>query len=202
MTRRPPARPARLTASILAVAGILALAPAAGAASRTVTITDAPAFTPSAASVVRGDRVTWQSSSSLSHDVTADLPGYFGTGAGAIAPGQSYAFTFTQAGRFGYACSMHEGMRGAVIVPVSVQRLPVTGRLRITVGTVTPPAPWRNQVQVRRPRSSTWSTIATTVDIYVDFSPTRKGVYRFRSGVTDGAGHRSAWSPVATWTQY
>jgi hypothetical protein len=164
-------------------------------------MTDALTFAPARVTVGRGAEVAWDNASSVAHDVTADLSGYFGNGTpGGVGPGQTYRATFPQAGRFGYSCSLHDGMRGTVVVPVSVSRLPVTGRFRVTVASATPIAPWRNEVQVRKPGATAWKTIATTIDIYVDYGPTKRGTYRFRSAVTDGAGRRSAWSPVVSAT--
>ena len=80
---------------------------------RTV-ITSSMAFGPNAISVPVGASVTWSNKDSLTHTATAS-DGRFDSGA--IRPGGSFSFTFTEAGTFQYICSLHpDQMRARVTV--------------------------------------------------------------------------------------
>jgi hypothetical protein len=58
---------------------------------------------------------------------------------------------------------------------------------------------WRNRVQVRKPGSSSWQTIATTTASAVTYDPGRHGTYRFRSAVVNkSTGALSSFSPVVS----
>lgn len=70
------------------------------------------------------NRVIWKNNDSTYHSVTADsdyvdkISGKFDSTAtiGLIPPGQTYNFTFTQAGTFSYHCIPHPWMTGTVTV--------------------------------------------------------------------------------------
>jgi plastocyanin len=156
-------------------------------------------FDPSTRTIARGDRIVWDNVSGFEHDVTSRLAGYFRSN-GQLGPGQDYARTFPAAGTFGYFCKFHElsGMTGRIVVPI---RVSLSGGLfTIRVATASSSGTkWRNQVQVRRPGSSTWHTIATTTGTTVTFDPGPHGTYRFRSAVRNkDTGARSAYSPVVS----
>lgn len=82
----------------------------------------AMAFDPAATSVPAGTTVRWMNDSTVAHTVTS------GTGSGAadagqmfdqpIGAGQSFEFTFQNAGTYPYFCRPHEamGMRGTITV--------------------------------------------------------------------------------------
>ena len=71
-------------------------------------------FNPGTIVVVIGvnNTVTWTNNDGVTHTVTSD-DGTFGA---KLPPGQSYTFTFSAAGTFGYHCSIHTYMTGSVIV--------------------------------------------------------------------------------------
>jgi len=78
------------------------------------------AFVPQAITIKAGDTVTWTNEDSVPHDVASnphpthtDLPGLR---SGELQKGQSYNFTFTQAGTWGYHCHLHPSMAGTVVV--------------------------------------------------------------------------------------
>ncbi len=84
-------------------------------------------FQPPEVRVSVGGTVVWTNEDSMVHDVTAD-DGSFdsspaceaATGTGCLAPGDTFAHTFPQAGRFTYHCQLHgspgQGMTGVVTV--------------------------------------------------------------------------------------
>jgi plastocyanin len=78
----------------------------------TVTMKDI-AFSPASVTVNVGDTVTWRNADEVTHNVTAN-DGSFATGS--INRGASGSHTFAKAGSFGYQCTIHPGMNGAVKV--------------------------------------------------------------------------------------
>lgn len=113
-----------LVVAIAAIAGIVALAlhgrkgtpsPAADASLTTDKISiQSFAFLPGITRVKVGATVTWTNLDSIGHTVTVDS----GTGpsSGTLQRGQSYSYTFTQAGSYAYHCSIHPEMRGTIVV--------------------------------------------------------------------------------------
>lgn len=75
------------------------------------------AFSPTSLTVTPGTTVTWTNNDQTAHTVTVNS----GTGpnSGQIMPGQSYSFTFQQAGTYPYHCSIHPQMKATVIVAAS-----------------------------------------------------------------------------------
>ena len=87
-------------------------------------------------------------------------------------------------------------MTGTVVVPVSVSLAGSLFTIRVASASSSG-TKWRNRVQVRRPGSSTWQTIATTAGSSVTFHPGAHGTYRFRSAVRDkDTGASSGYSPA------
>jgi plastocyanin len=88
-------------------------APAAGG----VNITD-DAFSPTTITVAKGTSVTWTTTGSDGHTVTAN-DGSFdssnGTGA-TLAAGRVFTQTFATAGTFAYHCKIHSSMPGTITV--------------------------------------------------------------------------------------
>ena len=194
--------------AVLAVAALVALLPSVAGAGTTVVKMNANAFAPSSVTVARGGTVRWSNKhplAFLAHDVQSTAPaGYLSSGGPESVPvGTTWSFTFRSAGRYGYLCSVHAGMTGSVVVPIAVTRLAGPVRFRVTLATKTAAAPWKHQVQVRRPGSSTWVTIATTSGPSVTWRPARHGTHAFRARLVKGtpAGAHSGWTPPvgATW---
>jgi len=73
------------------------------------------AFNPSSIVVVVGvnNTVMWTNNGTVDHTVTAD-DGSFSSGN--IAPGTSFTHIFTAAGNYSYHCSIHNYMKGTIIV--------------------------------------------------------------------------------------
>ncbi len=79
-----------------------------------VTIADF-AFTPSNLEVSVGDTVTWTNTDGVPHTATQD-PSGSGFQSGTIANGESFSFTFEEAGEFTYFCEFHPNMTGTIVV--------------------------------------------------------------------------------------
>ncbi|MGI0059148.1 MAG: cupredoxin domain-containing protein, partial [Nitrosotalea sp.] len=76
-------------------------------------------FYPNPLTISRGDTVTWTNKDSLRHTVVSGIP--TGEVAGTIfdskiiEPGQTFKFTFTNAGTYDYFCILHPWLQGQVI---------------------------------------------------------------------------------------
>lgn len=71
------------------------------------------AFSPNTITVKVGTTVTWINQDSTVHNVISDTGAF---GSKNLNPGESYNFTFTQAGTYPYTCTIHPSMKGTVIV--------------------------------------------------------------------------------------
>jgi len=60
-----------------------------------------------------GDSVTWTNQGSAKHDVRSNDGSFYSI---PLETGESYTFTFNQAGTFKYKCGLHPGVEGAIIV--------------------------------------------------------------------------------------
>ena len=189
----------RTASRLVLVATLAALTPmSAAAATRTVEAGTGGArvFSPRTVVIARGDRIRWDSVSG-SHDVTSRLAGYFQAN-GVLADTDRYTRTFGAAGRFGYFCAFHPGMTGTIVVSIGASLSGGLFTIRVASASSAGTS-WRNRIQVRRPDSSTWRTIATTTRASVTYDPGRRGTYRFRSAVVKaGTGERSGFSPVVS----
>ena len=112
---RRPTRIIAASASVLLVAagGLLLTGGVSGA--ETVPVdTKGYAYAPGDVTVAAGDTVTWTNSDSAPHTVTS-------TGSGPLdspnmQKGDTWSFTFTQAGSYPYYCKVHPDMKGTVTV--------------------------------------------------------------------------------------
>jgi plastocyanin len=119
LARRPVVHPLGSMATVGALAAVLVLiawllsAPPVRAAEVAVDISDF-AFQPGTVTIQVGDTVTWTNNDSVAHTATStDDPALFD---GGMAPGESFSFTFTEAGSFAYFCEIHPEMEGTVVV--------------------------------------------------------------------------------------
>ncbi|TVT11371.1 copper-binding protein [Amycolatopsis bartoniae] len=73
------------------------------------------AYSPAALSIAVGDTVTWTNEDTAPHTVTvSDGPVKFASPN--LAQGQTYTYTFTQAGTYSYYCAVHPDMKATVTV--------------------------------------------------------------------------------------
>jgi len=70
-------------------------------------------FTPSNLRITKGTKVIWKNDDAAPHLIASD--GKFPESA-TLEQGQSYSFTFTDAGTFPYHCSIHPSMQGTIEV--------------------------------------------------------------------------------------
>jgi plastocyanin len=80
------------------------------AAPRTVDIKNF-AFAPSALTVPKGTKITWTNNDSAPHKIDSDS-----FNSATLSQGQSFSYTFNQAGTFSYFCSLHPSMKGSITV--------------------------------------------------------------------------------------
>jgi len=171
----------------------LALAPApAEATSASVSVQDF-SFTPATVTVGLGETVTWTFHSM--HTSTSNQ-GFWDSG---MRSSGSYVVGFTDAGTFGYHCSMHPFMTGRVRVPLQASGAAASGwRLRWSARTSTP-ADRRFDVQVKRAGSTTWTWFRRAAAKRAGFfDPARKGRYVVRARTRHVGVGTSRWSPLLT----
>lgn len=82
----------------------------ASAAPNTVTMGNRK-FIPSEITISKGETVTWINTDSIAHNVVGNK-----FNSGTLGRGQSFSYTFNEAGTFDYVCTFHPGMTGKVIV--------------------------------------------------------------------------------------
>ena len=70
-------------------------------------------FTPATLSVSVGTTVTWTNNDSVTHTVTADQGAFDSNN---LSPGNTFSFTFSQAGTYPYHCKIHPSMMGTIQV--------------------------------------------------------------------------------------
>lgn len=72
------------------------------------------AFSPATLDIKTGTKVTWTNRDSTSHTVTSDSGGLLNSAM--LAPGQTFSYTFNDAGSIRYHCTPHPNMKGVVNV--------------------------------------------------------------------------------------
>lgn len=81
----------------------------------TVNIQDS-AYTPANIKVKKGTTVTWTNQDSIRHDIVPDEENDNFKASELLGQGESYSFTFNEAGTYTYHCSPHPFMKGSVEV--------------------------------------------------------------------------------------
>jgi plastocyanin len=72
------------------------------------------AFNPSSLTVKVGTKVTFVNEDSVTH--TATSSGNAPIDSGDLTKGQSYTVTFTKPGTYSYICTIHQYMKGSIVV--------------------------------------------------------------------------------------
>lgn len=68
-------------------------------------------FNPAALTVKKRQTVVWVNNDAVAHSIKASA-----FNSGILNTGQSFSFTFNQAGSFNYSCGIHPTMKGKIIV--------------------------------------------------------------------------------------
>jgi plastocyanin len=111
----------------VATAAMLVLASCSSSAGTSPTVTDPPVggdgseividsftFAPNLLDVSIGDTIEWKNKQNTAHTSTSGVIG--GWSSGVLQEGDSFSFTFTEAGQFPYSCTIHPSMIGVVNV--------------------------------------------------------------------------------------
>lgn len=152
-----------------------------------------------------GDTVTWRVADSV-HDIVSrrDAPASFDSGD--KNPGETFAFTFDQAGRYEYVCTLHPSLMDGVVQVGPDEQAPRVARLRarrsgkraVRVGfgldeearaVVTVASTRRPGRVLRRTRSR--GLVDGRVSLSAPLRGLRAGRYRVTVTATDRAGNRS-----------
>jgi len=71
------------------------------------------AFDPATLTVTTGTTVTWTNDDTAAHTVTSDDGSW---GSNSLAKGDSFSFTFNEAGTFSYHCGVHPSMQATITI--------------------------------------------------------------------------------------
>ena len=117
----------RIWSATLVALALLAIPSALSATTKTVDIT-AAGFTPKTVTIEFGDTVTWTNKDSGAHQVLADQLAF--PTSPVLAQNQTYSYTFTKSGSFGYRDALNTNRRGTVVVRagVSIKTAPAVVR--------------------------------------------------------------------------
>jgi amicyanin len=103
-----------LAAGLLALGLVPLTAGEASAASHQV-VMKGYAFAPRTLTISAGDTVTWVNQDTAPHDVKT-TSGPAAIHSPMLNKGDTWSFTFTAAGSYGYLCTVHPGMTGSLVV--------------------------------------------------------------------------------------
>ncbi|MEU6353226.1 plastocyanin/azurin family copper-binding protein [Streptomyces sp. NPDC047072] len=88
------------------------------------------AFSPASLSVPAGATVTWTNHDTAPHDVKT-TSGPVAIHSPMLSKGQSWSFTFTAAGSYGYYCTVHPDMTAGIVVRAAVVAAPTPSRVPV-----------------------------------------------------------------------
>jgi plastocyanin len=108
----PSASPATSPTATAAASPAASPEASPAAESCTIDIRDL-AYHPGQTEIPVGTTVTWTNSDTVPHTATA-TDGTFDSGV--FDPGESYSYTFDEAGTFDYTCLIHPQMKGTIVV--------------------------------------------------------------------------------------
>lgn len=151
----------------------------------------------------QGETVNWLMLNPGNHGIF-DASGMELFGDRVMRVGQTYSFTFTGAGTFGYDDPLAASHKGKVQVPITVALVVgAVGMAQVTWASAAPPAGFGFDVQVQPPGSTDWVDWLTGVTGQtVVFGPNSPlwagpGTYRFRAGMVNTVnGTTSGYSPA------
>jgi plastocyanin len=107
----------RIWSATLVALALLTIPSALSATTKNVDIT-AAGFTPKTVTIDFGDTVTWTNKDAGTHQVLADQLTF--PTSPVLAQNQTYSYTFTKSGNFGYRDALHTNRRGTVVVRAGV----------------------------------------------------------------------------------
>ena len=160
-------------------------------------------YKPYRVKVQPGEAVNWRVLPGTDHTITSRSSAPASFDSGTKAPGETYSFTFTAAGRYPYFCTIHPGLMSGVVQVGDDTVDPVLSRAKVSVGRRGARVSFRVSEEVRvratftragkvvkRIRTKTLRQGARSVL----FRPRVRGRYRVKLAVTDLEGN--AGKPV------
>ena len=99
---------------LVMVSGCSTQAPTAAPATNSTTVAISIhnfAFNPATLTVKKGTTVTWTNDDPMPHQIKS-----VSFNSDALSTGQTFSFTFNDAGSFDYSCAIHPSMTGQIIV--------------------------------------------------------------------------------------
>ncbi|HKN54157.1 MAG TPA: cupredoxin family copper-binding protein [Amycolatopsis sp.] len=115
--------PRRARLAVVLAVPFLTFAASPAEAATQVVMMQGYAFSPASLTVHTGDTVTWMQHDEAPHDATTtSAPAAFRSPQ--LSQGQSWSYTFQQAGTYSYYCSVHPDMRASVTVLAAATTAP------------------------------------------------------------------------------
>ena len=150
-------------------------------------------FSPKSANVQQGSTALWTNTGTVNHTTTADTTMPVTWDSGTLAPGGTFSFAFTAAGKYTYHCNFHVslGMVGTISVPV--RATPPSGpagtMFTITVATANATGTLVYDIQMKVPGGTfrPWMTGITAKSAIFNSTGMATGTYQFRALVRDTA---------------
>ena len=150
-------------------------------------------FSPKVAKVQQGSTALWTNTGTVSHTSTSDTTMPVAWDSGTLAPGATFSFVFTAAGKYTYHCAFHVslGMVGTISVPVKATPPsgPVGTMFTITVATANATGTQVYDIQMKVPGGTfqPWMTGITAKSAIFDSTGMATGTYQFRALLRDTA---------------
>ncbi|MET7484368.1 plastocyanin/azurin family copper-binding protein [Streptomyces sp. NPDC005538] len=109
--------------ALLGLSALLVLPAAQASAASYHVLMKGYAFSPAALTITAGTTVTWTNEDTAPHDVKT-TSGPVAIHSPMLSKGQSWSFTFTTAGSYGYVCTVHPDMTAQVAVKAVAEPTP------------------------------------------------------------------------------
>jgi len=71
-------------------------------------------FSPAVLTIKKGAKMIWTNNDTVAHTVTSDSDGLLNSPT--LNPGDSFSYTFMNAGTTAYHCNIHKTMKGTIVV--------------------------------------------------------------------------------------
>ena len=159
-------------------------------------------FYPKTQGVTIGNSVKWKNPTGRRHDATPMLN--WSWNAVSVPAGGATTVTPTQAGSFGYFCSLHAGMTGTLNVRMGVTPLVGTTStwFNLTLGKVNAPGVLIHQVETRQ-NGGSWVLRVSTANATSSIFFPQPGTYDLRTRMRQQlSGQVSGYTPITTITVY
>jgi plastocyanin len=181
------------------IVAVFVLALPAPSVAATISIkATATGFTPKTVTINQSDSVKWTNVDKVNHQIVANNGAF---ASGILKPGETYSFTFSTAGKYGYHDALHPAFTGTITVngpppsiAVGVSAPIITYGDQITIaGTVSSAKAGESVVMLAQPFGSSVQQVATLVT-------SAGGVFTYTAGPTILTSYSVKWKTATSQT--